>query len=146
MPKGRRVFISYSHDIILDDAARALSSPQDPDLETEPTASISGQIFTVYFRGDDPEVQALTPPPPPRHAERLLNYVLPRARREEILGDLEEDYYTKWVPKYGFQEARRLYWSDAIRSIAPMLWSGVKGSGIIAAILGVAEWLRDRLG
>jgi hypothetical protein len=92
------------------------------------------------------EEDQLQPPPPPRQAERLLNYVLPRTRREEILGDLEEDYYNKWLPKYGVDEARRLYWADAIRSIAPMLWTAVKRSGIITFILGAADWLRDRLG
>jgi hypothetical protein len=83
---------------------------------------------------------------PPLKAERLLNYVLPRARREEILGDLEEDYHTNWLPKFGHREARRLYWWHAIRSTGPMLWIGLKASGIITVLLGAARWLRDYLG
>jgi hypothetical protein len=59
------------------------------------------------------ETQA-PPPAPPQHAELLLHYALPRARREEILGDLEEDYYTEWLPKFGPREAQRLYWCNAV--------------------------------
>jgi hypothetical protein len=91
-------------------------------------------------------ISILEAPPPPLAAERLLHYLLPRARREEILGDLQEDYYTTWLHKFGPREARRLYWWHALRSIAPMLWSAVKTSGIVTLIIRTADWLRERLG
>jgi hypothetical protein len=132
-----------------------LSSLDDHHVERFIEGSQDGLAFSVRYA--DPveydvdvvvefERTATTPLQPPLQAERLLNYVLPRARREEILGDLQEDYYTTWLPKFGPQEARRLYWLHTIRSIAPMLWTGVKRSGIITALLGAADWLRDRLG
>jgi hypothetical protein len=148
-------------DLAAKEYSRLWGFEYDPAANNDDLASRLDEHMASLFRADlDPagetlgrlhllrarESQATPPAPPPRHAERLLNYVLPRARREEILGDLEEDYYTKWLPKYGAQEARRLYWADAIRSIAPLLWTAVKRSGIIAAILGAADWLRDRLG
>jgi hypothetical protein len=146
MPKGRVVFISHGDDVIFDEAARAFPSLQEPDVEAWLRALIIGQRFTVYFKGYNPEVQAPTEPPRPRRAELLLNYILPKVRREEILGDLQEDYDTTWLPKFGPRQARRLYWWHAIRSIAPMLWTAVKKWGIITFIIGAAHWLRDRLG
>jgi len=92
------------------------------------------------------KVQATTPPPPPRQAKLLLRYALPRKHQEHIIGDLQEAYYTEWLAEHGPKEARRMYWWHAIRSIAPMLWTTVKRAGIIMAILGAADWLRDRLG
>jgi hypothetical protein len=90
-----------------------------------------------------PEMETAGPPP---QANLLLRYVLPRKHHEHIVGDLEEAYYTEWLPAHGPREARRLYWWHASRSIVPMLWTGVKRSTIITAILGAADWLRDRLG
>ena len=78
---------------------------------------------------------------PPQSAERLLCYLLPMHRRDEILGDLAEDYRTNFLPKYGLREARRMYWSNFIRSVAttvpPWIW---------AAILGAVGWLWSKLG
>jgi Heavy metal associated domain 2 len=114
------------------------------------STQILGFLFTNDVITSIPEArghgQTPAATPPPRQAERLLYYVLPRERRENVIGCLEEDYYTTWLPKFGPDEARRMYWSDAIRSIAPMLWTGLRRSAIIAAALGVADWLRDRLG
>jgi hypothetical protein len=75
---------------------------------------------------------------PPRSAERLLYYMLPRKARIAILGDLAEDYWSDFLPKFGAREARRLYWWHAIRSIAAMVtrWS------IVATVV---EWLRRTL-
>ena len=80
-------------------------------------------------------------PAPPENVERLLCYLLPMDRRNEILGDLAEDYQTNLLPKYGPREARRMYWSHFIRSVAatvpPWLW---------AAILGAVGWVWSKLG
>ena len=84
--------------------------------------------------------------PPPRRAKLLLRYALPRKDQEHIIGDLEEAYHIEWLPEHGFRKARRLYWWHAIRSIAPMLSTGLRRSAIITALLGAADWLRDRLG
>ena len=79
--------------------------------------------------------------PPIAPAERCLCYLLPRRQREAILGDLEEDYRTNFLPKFGAREARRMYWSHFIRSAAatvpPWLW---------AAILGAVGWLWSKRG
>jgi hypothetical protein len=116
---------------------------------------IQGLDFPIHFVNWAPltaasEVSVDGPdansPPPPRRAELLLHYVLPRARRVEVLGDLEEDYQQEWLPKYGPHHARRMYWRHALRSITPLLWMAIKRWGLITLILGAADWLRDRLG
>jgi hypothetical protein len=80
------------------------------------------------------------PPPPPATAERLACYLLPKRQRETILGDLEEDYRTTFLPKFGPQEARRMYWSQFIRSVAALMpgW-------IWAAAGGAIGWLWSKL-
>jgi hypothetical protein len=78
---------------------------------------------------------------PPKNAERLACYLLPRHQREAILGDLEEDYRANLVFKYGERVARRMYWSQFFRSVAAMV-----PAGLWAAILGALGWLWSRLG
>jgi hypothetical protein len=137
-PLGTVRTIHASDTLILDvHASSVVSEVRDAAGEAH------GRAICVGYA---PEVQTTTAPRPPREAKLLLRYALPRKHQEDIVGDLEEAYYTEWLPEHGSREAQRLYWWHAIRSIAPMLWSGVKTSGIIAAILGAADWLRDRLG
>jgi hypothetical protein len=79
-------------------------------------------------------------PSPLAAAERILCYILPKRRREEILGDLEEDYWTTFLPKYGPRKARRMYWSQFIRSVAAIVpWS------VWAAIVGAIGWIWGKL-
>jgi hypothetical protein len=79
---------------------------------------------------------------PPRGAERLLYYLLPRRQQADILGDLAEMYADTYA-KFGPQEARRLYWWHATRSIAPVLRRAAAKWSIVAAI---AELLRRTFG
>ena len=81
-------------------------------------------------------------PAPPRGAERLLYYLLPRHHEADILGDLSEMYADTYT-KFGPQEARRLYWWHAIRSIAPVLRRAAARWSVAAA---VAELLRRTFG
>lgn len=120
------------------------SVPAGPTSEVrEAAGEAHGRAICVGYA---PEVQTTTASPPPREAKLLLRYALPRKHQEHIIGDLQEAYSTEWLPEHGPRDARRLYWWHAIWSIAPMLWTGVRRSAIITAILGAADWLRDRLG
>jgi hypothetical protein len=78
---------------------------------------------------------------PPRSAERLACYLLPKRLREAILGDLEEDYRTTFLPKFSPREARRMYWSQFIRSVAAIV-----PAWIWAAVAGAFAWLWGRVG
>lgn len=106
------------------------------DLGDEIDIDIAAELWVRH------DIDTSSPAPaPPESGERLLCYLLPVHRRNEILGDLAEDYRTNFLPKYGPREARRMYWAHFIRSVAatvpPWLW---------AAILGVLGWLWSKLG
>ena len=53
---------------------------------------------------------------PPRIARWLLGRLLPRAAREYVIGDLDEEYARHVAPS-GRVRARTWYWSHALRSI-----------------------------
>ena len=53
---------------------------------------------------------------PPGYAERLMYLVLPAEQRECVPGDLEEEFRTIVVPKFGLKYARIWHWWQSIRS------------------------------
>ncbi|MGY6277843.1 permease prefix domain 2-containing transporter [Methylomonas sp. MgM2] len=57
---------------------------------------------------------------PPSWAQYLLYLFIPRKNREALLGDLEEDYREVYR-KFGKNKAIFFYWSQALRSIWPLL-------------------------
>lgn len=57
---------------------------------------------------------------PPRAAEALLRWLLPRADHGPILGDLNEEFMAR-VRKDGASAARGWYWRHAARSVLPAL-------------------------
>jgi hypothetical protein len=65
--------------------------------------------------------QARTAPsavPPPRLAEYVLFLVLPRRQREPFVGDVNEDFATNVVPKFGPFLALGWYWIKTIQYVA----------------------------
>lgn len=62
---------------------------------------------------------------PPARANYLL-FLAPRKYREHLIGDLEEEYRTVVLPRFGMKKARFWYWWQVIQSLLPILWSGVK--------------------
>lgn len=54
---------------------------------------------------------------PSRLAEKLLYLFLPKEQREHVPGDLEEEFTTIILPKFGPRFARFWYWWQVIRSI-----------------------------
>jgi hypothetical protein len=74
---------------------------------------------------------------PPKTAKFIL-LLVPKRYREHLVGDLEEEYLTIVLPEYGSQKARFWYWLQVVFSIAPIVWSRLKG------IVGAA-WLWKRV-
>jgi hypothetical protein len=56
--------------------------------------------------------------PPPVAACFLLDSLLAKAHRSAISGDLEEEFTTSILPKYGPTGARLWFWAEALRNIA----------------------------
>jgi hypothetical protein len=90
--------------------------------------------------GDDAEWEQQSPRAnPPSIAEWLVALIVPKRRSESVLGDLEERFH-RHVETRGLRRARWLYWAEALRSIAPILWAKAKGLGLIAAVAEI--WRR----
>jgi len=68
---------------------------------------------------------------PPRLARLLVTWTTPSRYRQEVLGDLDEQFLAR-AGRVGMDRARRWYWSQAIRSVAPSigvrLWRGGRGT------------------
>ena len=73
---------------------------------------------------------------PPKSAEFLLYLLLSHEDREALPGDLEEEYRTAILPKFGARRAVLWYWCQVIRSIWPVI------SGMVSKLVW---WLIGRL-
>jgi hypothetical protein len=65
--------------------------------------------------------------------------VAPRAIRENLIGDLEEEFRTILVPQYGLRWARFWYRWQVIAVIGPLLWEQSKR---IAGVVLLLKWIR----
>ncbi len=57
-------------------------------------------------------------PSPPKYADRLLRLLLAPHRREEVFGDLHEEFFWQ-VGQVGERRARRRYWLDTLGFVKP---------------------------
>lgn len=82
---------------------------------------------------------------PPQAAAELLLWILPKDRRDALIGDLEEEYQTIVVPKLGASRARRWFWFQAIRSVVPVLRSWALRTSVGAGIISILDWISGQL-
>jgi hypothetical protein len=79
----------------------------------------------------------------PRVGEALLFFFLPKKERDTLPGDLEEEYRTVIVPKFGFRVARAWYWWQAVSSVGPVLR---RRAAKLVSIGTALDWIRQRVG
>ncbi len=72
---------------------------------------------------------------PPKSAEYLLYLFLSREDRLAMFGDLEEEYWTDVLPKFGAPRARLWFWKEVVRSVLPT---------VSRSIANIACWLITR--
>lgn len=80
----------------------------------------------------------------PLHAEFLFSLFLSKADRQTIPGDLEEEFLTSILPKFGPRRAKFWYWSQALTAIArcnPLVKWAFVGGGIFK----VFAWITRRI-
>lgn len=75
---------------------------------------------------------------PPQLATWLLCLFLPKADRDNIIGDMDE-HFPKWVERHGLRTARLLYVKDACTMIYPAV---AKLIVKLASITGLGEIIR----
>jgi hypothetical protein len=73
---------------------------------------------------------------PPRNAEFLLYLIYPKEQCDPLVGDLEERYGLI-LQKLGERRARLWYWSQAIRSLAPLAFQAAKKLSGMGRLLDV---------
>jgi hypothetical protein len=73
---------------------------------------------------------------PPKHAEQLLLLILCKRDRDNLMGDLEEDF-RKVQAKQGIRFARLWYWKQALGSAWPL----IRKLGRCATVAIAVKWL-----
>jgi hypothetical protein len=77
------------------------------------------------------------PTSPPKAAKFIL-LLVPKRHRENLIGDLEEEYATILLPEFGVRKARTWYWWQVTLSVGPFLWVQIKR-------VAAAAWLWKRV-
>ena len=68
-------------------------------------------------------------------AEWLLAWVMTKEQREDVLGDLLQEYLTDKVPVHGPRWAKVWFWSQIARSFWPFLRAGVQRAITVAMLV-----------
>jgi hypothetical protein len=68
---------------------------------------------------------------PPKVAKFIL-LLVPKHHRENLIGDLEEEYATILLPEFGVRKARTWYWWQVTLSVGPLLWAQFKRAAAFA--------------
>lgn len=92
----------------------------------------------MWVKHDDNAIQ------PPKGAEKMLYFILPGDSREQIAGDLEEEYRSVILPKFGPGYARRWYRMQVAKSIGPVLWEHLTKLIKLGILAKAAEWLSGK--
>jgi hypothetical protein len=90
---------------------------------------------------------SLAPPAslrPPNGAVFLLDLLLATSDRAVIPGDLEEDFATSILPKYGPVRARMWFWGETVRTIATR--NPICRSVLVGGLMRLGEWIFRQIG
>src|SRR5262249_15256743 len=62
-------------------------------------------------------------PPELPSTARFLLLLIPKKDRNNLVGDLEEEFSMIVLPHYGLRRARTWYWEQVFASLVPILWT-----------------------
>ena len=82
---------------------------------------------------------------PPCSAEKLACFILPKPMRDEMLGDLEQEFQML-CQKFGEGYARKWYWGQVLRSVGPIVYYGIAKFAALAWLGKAAQWIMSKLG
>lgn len=92
-----------------------------------------GHILLAIFVIVAIALRSQAPDAPPRAAKFML-LLIPKKYRENIVGDLEEEYRTQVLPEFGPRKAAIWYWTQVLCSLLPLAWSQIKRIAGLAAV------------
>lgn len=78
---------------------------------------------------------------PPLSAQKLLLFALSQDKRENLIGDLQEEFQTEILPKFGPRAARLWYWSQVVRSLSPIFLASLKKVVRLGVLLRISDWI-----
>lgn len=108
----------------------------------------SEDLQSVYFEvaplGTPMPEMPINPVHPPANAELLLRFLLPLSVRDQLIGDLTEEFQE--VTKFGYRKAVCWYWFQALRSILALCWPWLKKTGFWLLAGKFAQELLRRIG
>jgi hypothetical protein len=81
---------------------------------------------------------------PPIGACFLLDLLLAKTDRETIPGDLEEEFTTSILPKYGVRRARFWFWTQTVRTIARR--NPISRLILVGGLTRLVEWIFRSIG
>lgn len=100
-------------------------SLRDADIETLRNFIFCQKRKTFRITPLSPMVHTSAPPTPPQRATKFLYFFLPNRLRENVIGDLAEEFSEKMLPKLGPTGARWWFWKEAIFAIVALAFSGL---------------------
>lgn len=83
-------------------------------------------------------------PSPPIGACFLLDLLLSKADRAVLPGDLEEEFTTSQLPRYGVRGARFWFWTETVKVIA--IRNPVFGWILVGGLVRIGEWIFRKIG
>jgi hypothetical protein len=131
---GSAHFLEMTRSFVQADLAAPHRIILEGDADQAVWNAIAAHSLPVKAEG---EFNPLALVEPPRAAQFLVSLV-PIKHRENLLGDLEEEYRTRFIPQHGLRKAAFLYWLQAIYAFVgflarPLL--GIVGIGWPASLL-----------
>lgn len=102
-----------------------VSFDSPPHVSTVETASTNRLQHTRITESDSRTVGTTAPPVAGCY---LLDLLLPRKHRETIVGDIEQDYCTNILPRYGRTAASIWFWKQVFIEIVPGLYLRIAAS------------------
>lgn len=93
-------------------------------------------------RNSEPvEPKPATMPQTPSGGEWLLAWFMEKASRDDVLGDLEEEYLTDRLPALGRRSATVWYWGGIAKSVWPFLRAWLRRAFTLALLIRVVRKL-----
>lgn len=82
----------------------------------------------------------------PQRAELILRFALPKEQREYLIGDLDEEFRSEMVPKFGYRVAARWYWVQVLKAVAGAFGARLRVWLGISALTSAVGWVIGKIG